>query len=74
VFDPRTGQPGSAVVSATVTGPELDLADALATGLVVGGAECLPHVEAAVGYEALLISHDGRVTRTDGFQTASRAD
>src|SRR5580658_1854906 len=34
VFDPHTGRPSAAVVSATVVGSDLALADALATGLV----------------------------------------
>ncbi len=67
VFDPFTGHPASAVASATVTGPALDLADALATGLLAGGDDALTHVRAVDGYEALLIRHDGSMERTPGF-------
>ncbi len=67
VIDPHTGAPASAVASASVTGPDLDMADALATGLVAGGLAALAHVEACDGYEALLIGHDGVFHRTPGF-------
>jgi thiamine biosynthesis lipoprotein len=67
VFDPFTGRPASAVASATVTGPELDMADALATGLLAGGWRALEHVEALEGYEALLIAHDGSLHPTAGL-------
>jgi FAD:protein FMN transferase len=46
--------------AATVTGPELDLADAIATGLSVAGPELLPVVESLPGYDAYLITADGR--------------
>jgi thiamine biosynthesis lipoprotein len=67
VFDPFTGTPVSAVASATVTGPELDMADALATALLAGGWRALEHVEALDGYEALLIAHDGSLHPTAGL-------
>jgi thiamine biosynthesis lipoprotein len=70
VFDPFSRRAASAVASATVTGPDLDLADALATGLLAGGLAGLSHIEAQPGYEALLISHNGRLIRTEGFRTA----
>lgn len=73
LYDPFTGEPASAVASATVTGPELDLADALATALAVGGTRALPWVRAQAGYEALLVGHDGAVSRTDGFPDAAVA-
>lgn len=39
IFDPRTGDPASALVSATVIGPSATMADALSTAAVVLGAE-----------------------------------
>ncbi len=71
VYDPFRGEPAAAVASASVTGPALDLADALATGLVAGGLAALAHVEALAGYEALLIHHDGSRATTTGFVLAS---
>ncbi|HET6793263.1 MAG TPA: FAD:protein FMN transferase [Acidimicrobiales bacterium] len=67
VWDPFTGQPAEAVASATVTGPDLGLADAMATALLAGGDRALPYLERLDGYEALLIGHDGALRRTAGF-------
>lgn len=70
IFDPFTGKPASAVAGATVTGPDLGLADAMATALVAGGEQALVHLERVEGYEALLISHEGARVRTAGFPEA----
>lgn len=69
LVDPRTGQPASRAASATVTGPSLALADALATGVAVGGDEALPAVARLGGYAAYLIRPDGTETDT-GIQFA----
>jgi FAD:protein FMN transferase len=56
VIDPRTGEPASDVISATVVGPAGGLADAIATALVVAGPDGLrwlarlPDPEAWSGY------------------------
>ena len=71
IFDPFTGRSASAVASASVTGPELDLADAMATALVAGGAAAFELIAAVPGYEALVIGHDGRLTSTPGFPIAT---
>jgi thiamine biosynthesis lipoprotein ApbE len=47
-----------------VTGPELWLADALATGLLVAGEEGLAFIDALDGYEAFVISETGSTART----------
>ncbi len=62
LIDPRTGQPASGAASATVTGPCLALADALATGIAVGGDEALPALSRLAGYAAYLIRADGSET------------
>ncbi len=67
LFDPRTRRAAAAVASATVTGPELGLADALATALAVGGLPLLERLEAIDGVEALVIGHDGERRWTPGF-------
>jgi thiamine biosynthesis lipoprotein len=67
VVDPRTGQPGTRCKSATVTGPELWLADALATGLLVAGEEGLVPIEALPGYEGYVISETGSTSSTSSF-------
>ena len=68
LIDPRTGQPASRAASATVTGPSLALADALATGVAVGGDEALPAVSRLTGYAAYLIRADGSETSTGGIE------
>jgi len=67
VVDPRTGHPGTRCQSATVTGPELWLADALATGLLVVGEEGLAQIEAIPGYEGYVISETGSTASTRFF-------
>jgi len=67
IIDPSTGRPAQAVLSATVIGAELDLADALATGLMAGGAAALDQIVALDGYEALLVGTDGSRLSTPGF-------
>ena len=68
LIDPRTGQAASCAASATVTGPSLTLADALATGVAVGGDEALPAVSRLAGYAAYLIRADGSETSTGGIE------
>jgi thiamine biosynthesis lipoprotein len=68
VLDPRTGIPAQAAVSATVVGAELDMADALATGLLAGGVAALEHVASLEGYEALVVGPDGSRSSTPGFE------
>ena len=70
LIDPHTAQPASGVASATVTGPDLGLADALATALAVAGAQGLCFIDEIDGYEGLVIGADGEVTTTSDFPTA----
>ena len=70
LIDPHTGQPFARAASATVTGTDLGLADALATALAVAGDQALALVEALDGYEALIISYDGTSKMTSGFPAA----
>jgi FAD:protein FMN transferase len=70
LIDPRTGQAGSRAASATVTGPSLTLADALATGVAVGGDEALAAVSRLAGYAAYLIRADGSETSIGGIEFA----
>ena len=75
MIDPHTGRPIARAASASVTGPDLGLADALATALAVAGAPSLDMVEALDGYEALIIALDGsrRWTRNFPFARPSEA-
>jgi thiamine biosynthesis lipoprotein len=72
LFNPRTGTRATAVASASVTGPDLGLADALATALCVGGDEVLSLVEGLEGYEGFIIGHDGGRRATRHFPFAHR--
>ncbi|HET9691308.1 MAG TPA: FAD:protein FMN transferase [Acidimicrobiales bacterium] len=67
LIDPATGRAARVAASATVTGPDLDLADALATGLAVGGRPVLARIDALDDYEAHLISDDGHHFATPGM-------
>jgi len=71
LVDPRTGQPGCQAASATVTGPSLAQADALATGLAVGGDAALEVISGLAGYQAYLIRPDGSESWTPGLEFAS---
>jgi thiamine biosynthesis lipoprotein len=67
LIDPRTGRPGTRAASATVCGPSLAMADALATALAVGGDDVLGAIGALGDYEGYLIRMDGSEAWTDGI-------
>ncbi len=69
LIDPRSGRPVESVASASVTGPDLGLADALATALAVAGGEGLTMFDAIDGYEAFVVLCDGSSQWTPGFPT-----
>lgn len=71
LLDPRSGQAAARAASATVTGPDLGLADALATALAVAGEAGLAFIEPLNEYEALVIGIDGSKSRTRHFPTAA---
>jgi thiamine biosynthesis lipoprotein len=66
------GRRAAPVASATVPGPRLDLADALATALAVGGADVLDRIRTLAGFDGYLIGMDGTETVTDGIVFAPR--
>ena len=70
LLDSRSGRPAARAASATVTGPDLGLADALATALAVAGEAGLAFIEPLSDYEALVIGFDGSKHRTRCFPTA----
>ena len=67
---PSGTPPAARVASASVTGPDLGLADALATALAVAGEAGLAFIEPLAGYEALIIGYDGRKQSTGQFPFA----
>ena len=71
VVNPHSGRPPQGVLSVTITGPVLAVADAYATAAFAMG-EAGPSWTARLrGYEALTIMSDGRVLSTSGFPRAS---
>jgi thiamine biosynthesis lipoprotein len=66
LVDPRTGRPGARAASGTVLGPDLAVADALATALAVGGDEVYEMVADLDGYDAYLVRRDGTEAWTEG--------
>ena len=71
LLNPFTGELTTALASATVCGPDLALADALATALAVGGDEVLDRIGALDAYEAFAIERDGTWKMTEGFTLSS---
>jgi thiamine biosynthesis lipoprotein len=71
LIDPRSRRPTTNVASASVSGPDLGLADALATALAVAGEAGLKMIEALAGYEALMLGADGTARWTECFPFAS---
>ena len=70
LIDPHSGRPITRAASATVTGPSLAIADALATALVVAGADEIGFVTALAGYDAYVIDRDGSEVASDGIRFA----
>jgi thiamine biosynthesis lipoprotein len=67
IIDPRTGEPATALASATVVGPDLAAADAYATALYAAGRAGLHWFAPDGGYHGLVVDHDLRATYTDGL-------
>lgn len=66
--DPRRGGVVRRLASATVVSADLGVADALSTAAAAHGVDALAWLTAAPGAEALLVSLDGRVLTTPGWQ------
>ncbi|MDX6630528.1 MAG: FAD:protein transferase [Gaiellales bacterium] len=67
VIDPHTRRPPSGVLSVTITGPELAIADAFATAAFAMGTNGPAWTARLRGYEAMTILADGRVLSTPNF-------
>jgi FAD:protein FMN transferase len=70
VLDPHTRRPPVGVLSVTITGPELAIADAYATAAFAMGEAGIHWTARLGGYEALTILADERVLSTPGFPSA----
>jgi thiamine biosynthesis lipoprotein len=67
LIDPYSGRAAARAASASVTGPDSGLADALATALAVAGEPGLALIDELDSYEALIINFDGSLARTSRF-------
>jgi len=68
IIDPRSGQPATHVVSATVLHPDAARADVAATALVVAGSAVWPEVARSLGVsEVMIVDEAGRVQLTPGM-------
>lgn len=67
LIDPRSGAAPVGVLSVTVVGPDLGLADAYSTAAFALGPDGPGWTLTLQGYEALTILADDRVVRTPGF-------
>jgi thiamine biosynthesis lipoprotein len=67
LFNPFTREFSGAVASASVTGPDLGLCDALATALSVGGHDVMVLIDNIGEYEAMTIDATGSMRATPGF-------
>jgi FAD:protein FMN transferase len=67
IVDPRSGRPPEGVLSVTVAGPDLGIADAYATAAFAMGLEGPAWTASLAGYDAMTILADGRVLSTPGM-------
>jgi len=67
LLDPRTGAPADGVLSVTVVGPDLGLADAYSTAAFAMGADGPQWMLGLDGYEAMTILAGDQVLCTPGF-------
>jgi len=70
LFDPFTGRPAGRAASATVIGPSLAFADALATAVAVGGDDAFALVAELDHYACYLIRGDGSEIDTGNIRFA----
>jgi thiamine biosynthesis lipoprotein len=67
ILDPTTGRPPQGVISVTVVGPDLAIADAYSTAAFAMGAAGPAWTLGLHGYEAMTIRADDVVLSTPGF-------
>lgn len=67
VLDPRTGEPTTALLSATVIGHDLGYADALATALYASDGEMLERLSLLIGYHGFIVDGRGSIRASRGF-------
>ncbi|MBK8978644.1 MAG: DUF2271 domain-containing protein [Planctomycetes bacterium] len=68
IIDPRTGRPAHAVIGDSVIAADATTADALATILnVLSPTDGLALIARTPGTEGVIVTHDGDVLRSEGF-------
>jgi thiamine biosynthesis lipoprotein len=67
LFNPFTREFANAVASASVTGEDLGVCDALATALSVGGHDVMVLIDRLEGYEAMTVDAAGAMRATPRF-------
>jgi FAD:protein FMN transferase len=67
IVDPHSGLPARGLRSVTVQGPSLTWADVYATAAVARGPAAVRWLAGLDGYEALLVTDDGRLLATPGW-------
>jgi FAD:protein FMN transferase len=69
IVNPFTGRPAMELRSVTVVGVDIVLTDAFATAAVAMGSRALGWLEDLPGYEAVVVTADGRIATTRGAAT-----
>lgn len=72
ILNPLTGERAGELASVTVVGRSLTRVDAYATAAFAMGDDALAWIESVPGYEGLVVSADGVVTSTSGWDTGAR--
>ena len=67
LVDPRSGDPTTALLSATVIGHDLAFADALATALYASGGDLLERLSLITGYHGFIVDGRGDHPRLQGL-------
>ncbi len=69
ILDPRTGFPAEGVMSATVVSENPTRADALSTAVFVMGIDAgMKLIESLEGVEGVIVSTDGKIKTSSGFE------
>ena len=68
ILDPHTGSPPDGLLSVTMVGPDLAVADAYATAAFAMGAGGPAWTATLDGYDAMCVTSDRRVLATPGFE------
>ena len=71
ILDPHTGRPADGLLSLTVVGPDIVLADVLATAGFANGLSALEFVHRFDGYDGYAIGVDQMTSWTPGFEAYS---